>query len=129
MFHSSHISPFNHRVSWLKQLRLRLVFERCPIRNLAGTLIIPIFFEIFLSPSSHMPGYYLKLVMTASFWIPSNSLFSAIRSSDAIWLELLTVSLTKLKRTKQTPCPVVLKQTIPTERPPLVGEVSANYSG
>jgi hypothetical protein len=29
----------------------------------------------------------------------------------------------------RTPWPVVLKQTIMTERPPLVGEVSANFSG
>jgi hypothetical protein len=30
---------------------------------------------------------------------------------------------------KETPWPLVGKQTIPTERPPLVGEVSANFCG
>jgi hypothetical protein len=30
---------------------------------------------------------------------------------------------------KQTPWPVVRKRTIPTKRPPLVGEVSANFCG
>jgi hypothetical protein len=33
------------------------------------------------------------------------------------------------KQTKQTPWRLVRKQTIPTERPPLVGEVSANFFG
>jgi hypothetical protein len=33
------------------------------------------------------------------------------------------------KKIKQTPWPVVRKRTIPTERPPLDGEVSANSSG
>jgi hypothetical protein len=28
---------------------------------------------------------------------------------------------------KKTPWPVVLKRTMPTEQPPLVGEVSANF--
>jgi hypothetical protein len=32
-------------------------------------------------------------------------------------------------KNKQTPWPVVRKRTIPTERPPLVGEVNANFSG
>jgi hypothetical protein len=31
--------------------------------------------------------------------------------------------------TKQTPWPVVRKRTIPTEQPPLVGEVSAKFCG
>jgi hypothetical protein len=30
---------------------------------------------------------------------------------------------------KKTPWPLVRKRTIPTERPPLVGEVSANFCG
>jgi hypothetical protein len=33
------------------------------------------------------------------------------------------------KKQKQTPWPVVRKRTIPTERPLLVGEVSANFCG
>jgi hypothetical protein len=33
-----------------------------------------------------------------------------------------------IKKTK-IPWPLVRKQTIPTERPPLVGEVSANFCG
>jgi hypothetical protein len=37
---------------------------------------------------------------------------------------------TQRKKQKQTNSVVsVRKQTIPTERPPLVGEVSANFSG
>jgi hypothetical protein len=37
-----------------------------------------------------------------------------------------TIPLTK---TKKTPWPLVRKRTIPTERTPLVGEVSANFCG
>jgi hypothetical protein len=33
------------------------------------------------------------------------------------------------EQNKQTPWLLVRQQTIPTERPPLVGEVSANFSG
>jgi hypothetical protein len=32
-------------------------------------------------------------------------------------------------KNKQTPWPVVCKRTIPTEKPPLVSEISANFSG
>jgi hypothetical protein len=43
----------------------------------------------------------------------------------------ITSTRLKLIETKQeeTPWPVVRKRNIPTERPPLVGEVSANFSG
>jgi hypothetical protein len=38
-------------------------------------------------------------------------------------------ALTPPKAFIQTPWPVVRKSTTPTERPPLVGEVSANFCG
>jgi hypothetical protein len=41
-----------------------------------------------------------------------------------------TVAIFIVKKTKKkTPVAVVCKRTIPTERPPLVGEVSANFCG
>jgi hypothetical protein len=39
------------------------------------------------------------------------------------------VTLIKMYTNKKTPWPVVRKRTIPTERPSLVGEVSANFYG
>jgi hypothetical protein len=41
----------------------------------------------------------------------------------------LLKKLLAYKTTKQTPWPLVRKRTIPTERPPLVGEVSVNFCG
>jgi hypothetical protein len=40
-----------------------------------------------------------------------------------------TVSEDKKKNTKLISVALVLKQTMPTERPPLVGEVSADFCG
>jgi hypothetical protein len=55
--------------------------------------------------------YFLDLYLRVIFRLPNYFLFK------------ITVS------NKKAPWPVVRKQTIPTERPPLVGEVSANFSG
>jgi hypothetical protein len=38
-------------------------------------------------------------------------------------------NLYSVKETKTNSVTLVRKKTIPTERPPLVGEVSANFSG
>jgi hypothetical protein len=35
----------------------------------------------------------------------------------------------EIQTNKQTPRPIVRKRTVPTERPPLVGEFSANFFG
>jgi hypothetical protein len=41
--------------------------------------------------------------------------------------KLFKITKKTKKKTKKTPCPLVRKRTIPTERPPIVGEVSANF--
>jgi hypothetical protein len=40
---------------------------------------------------------------------------------------ICSVSSLSLDRAKKPPWPLVRKRTIPTERPPLIGEVSANF--
>jgi hypothetical protein len=46
------------------------------------------------------------------------------------WKGVMSVTLRRHKtKKKKNSVAVVRKQTIPTERPPLVGEVSANFCG
>jgi hypothetical protein len=46
------------------------------------------------------------------------------------WLSpIYDMQIAENYKKKKTPWPLVHKRTIPTERPPLVGEVSANFCG
>jgi hypothetical protein len=56
----------------------------------------------------------------------NNKIITTTVPSEHISLAFCLISLLF---TYLTPWPLVRKRTIPTERPPLVGEVSANFSG
>jgi hypothetical protein len=61
--------------------------------------------------------------------VDKNNCFFNFRYLPSL-LKAYTLQVTEnIRPTWQTPWPVVLNQTIPTERPPLVGEVSANFCG
>lgn len=77
-------------IPWYQRQRFRhsgkARFETPP-----GVIILRVFVA-FLSPSLKIPGQYLK-ARTTSFSIPSLSLFTTIRSFDAIQSVLQTASL------------------------------------
>jgi hypothetical protein len=54
-------------------------------------------------------------------------IFTMTPQKSPVPIARVIISLTENK--KQTPWPLFRKRTVPTERPPLVGEVSANFSG
>jgi hypothetical protein len=59
--------------------------------------------------------------------VQCNTLICMSMILDGVWVDATLIQLVTIK--DQTPWPVVRKLTIPTERPPLVGEVSAKFCG
>jgi hypothetical protein len=70
------------------------------------------------------PFHSLTILYSLPLTYPLTYSHPFLRTHTNLWTLTHTV-----KNLKKTPWPLVRKRTIPTERPPLVGEVSANFCG
>jgi hypothetical protein len=79
---------------------------------------------IFLNPSAQLPGLYLEIKQQTSCYmlIPIRYTLTT-QTFDA------TLRKASLIKPKKNSGASARQRTIPTERPPLVGEVNANFSG